>query len=155
MQEGGCGAAPKHYVGNDYETEQFTASTEVGAVVSDWTAVRTRCRPCLPSPGDARPRRCMGIGAGGRRPRWRVPQAAIDRNVRRLLLFAARVGALVGFGPAAPQLACRGQHCYCPRGLRRWYGPGPQRRRSCFLGLFRVTFDDQTPGSTERRVMCA
>ena len=33
-------AAPKHYVGNDYETEQFTASYRVGAVVSDWTADR-------------------------------------------------------------------------------------------------------------------
>lgn len=29
MQEQGVGATPKHYVANDYETERFTASTEV------------------------------------------------------------------------------------------------------------------------------
>ncbi|HYH32148.1 MAG TPA: glycoside hydrolase family 3 C-terminal domain-containing protein, partial [Pseudonocardia sp.] len=29
VQENGVGATPKHYVGNDYETERFTASTEV------------------------------------------------------------------------------------------------------------------------------
>ena len=48
-------AAPKHYVGNDYETGQFTASTEVGAVVSDWTAVRAlaaaRASQALVMPG--------------------------------------------------------------------------------------------------------
>ncbi|WP_198961197.1 glycoside hydrolase family 3 protein [Pseudonocardia sp. MH-G8] len=29
VQENGVGATPKHYVGNDHETERFTASTEV------------------------------------------------------------------------------------------------------------------------------
>src|ERR1700712_256211 len=29
VQENGVGATPKHYVANDYETERFTASTEV------------------------------------------------------------------------------------------------------------------------------
>src|SRR5262249_45949524 len=29
LQENGVGATPKHYVANDYETERFTASSEV------------------------------------------------------------------------------------------------------------------------------
>ena len=61
------------------------------------------------------------------------PEATIDRKVRRLLVFAGRVGALEGFGPrGAATRSCRGQNCYCPWGFRRWYGTGPQRRRSCF-----------------------
>ncbi len=85
------------------------------------------------------------------------PEAAIDRNVRRLLLFAPRVGALEGFGPAAPQLA--------PVEDGIAIAPGASAAGTVLVGneggpaspgpALRVTFDDQTPGSTERRVICA
>jgi hypothetical protein len=54
------------------------------------------------------------------------PEAAIDRKVRRLLVFAARVGALEGFGPrGAATHSCRGQNCYCPWGLPPLVRYGP------------------------------
>ena len=85
------------------------------------------------------------------------PEAAIDRKVRRLLVFAARVGALEGFGPAAPQLA--------PVEDRIAIAPGASAAGTVLVRneggpaspgpALRMTFDDQTLGSTERRVMCA
>ena len=159
MQEQGIGACPKHYVANDYETERFTASTEVseralrelyllaferpvvegeawtvmsaynrvngvratehellrtplktawgfdGVVVSDWTAVRSlasaRAAQDLVMPGPAGPwgeALVAAVRAG------EVDEAVVDDKVRRMLLLAARVGALDGVDPvrAAP-----------------------------------------------------
>ena len=154
LQSTGVAAAPKHYVANDYETERFTASSEVpadalhevylrpfedavtrggawlvmsaynavngttasehplltdplrtawefdGVVVSDWGGVRsvraaaTGQDLVMPGPhgpwGDALVR---AIEEGS------VPLAAVDDKVRRLLLLAARVGALDGVAP--------------------------------------------------------
>ncbi|MER7787020.1 glycoside hydrolase family 3 C-terminal domain-containing protein [Streptomyces sp. NPDC097640] len=73
-----------------------------GAVVSDWTAVRSTeasasARQDLAMPGPDGPwgdRLVAAVREG------RVPEAAIDEKVRRLLRLAARVGALRGAGPA-------------------------------------------------------
>lgn len=157
VQDQGVGATPKHYVANDYETERFTASTEVseralrelylaafeeavsqarawlvmsaynsingvtatehdlletplnsewgfdGVVISDWTAVRSLAAASaaqdlvMPGPdgpwGDALVR---AVREG------RIGEADIDRKVRRILLLAARVGALDGVAAPAP-----------------------------------------------------
>ncbi|PYY47483.1 glycoside hydrolase family 3 protein [Curtobacterium sp. MCBD17_023] len=158
VQEHGVAATPKHYIANDYETDRFTASTEVseralrelyllafekavteahawavmssynavngvtasendlletplnaewgfdGVVVSDWTGVRS-VEAATASQDLAMP---------GPNPWWSegpllaavesgaVPMAAIDRKVRRILLLAARVGALSGVDAAGP-----------------------------------------------------
>jgi beta-glucosidase len=158
VQEHGVAATPKHYIANDYETDRFTASTEVseralrelyllafekavteahawavmssynavngvtasenelletplnsewgfdGVVVSDWTGVRS-VEAAAASQDLAMP---------GPNPWWsegpllaavesgEVPMAAIDRKVRRILLLAARVGALSGLDGPAP-----------------------------------------------------
>ncbi|MDO3696800.1 glycoside hydrolase family 3 C-terminal domain-containing protein [Curtobacterium flaccumfaciens] len=155
VQENGVAATPKHYIANDYETDRFTASTEVsdralrelyllafekavteahawaimssynaingvtasendlletplnsewgfdGIVVSDWTGVR--------SVDSAKA--SQDVAMPGPNPWWsegpllaavqsgKVPMAAIDRKVRRILTLAARVGALEGFEP--------------------------------------------------------
>ncbi|WP_416393279.1 MULTISPECIES: beta-glucosidase H [unclassified Curtobacterium] len=157
VQENGVAATPKHYIANDYETDRFTASTEVsdralrelyllafekavteahawavmssynaingvtasendlletplnsewgfdGIVVSDWTGVR--------SVDSAKA--SQDVAMPGPNPWWSegpllaavqdgsVPEAAIDRKVRRILTLAARVGALEGFEPVA------------------------------------------------------
>lgn len=159
VQENGVAATPKHYIANDYETDRFTASTEVsdralrelyllafekavteahawavmssynaingvtasendlletplnsewgfdGIVVSDWTGVR--------SVDSAKA--FQDVAMPGPNPWWSegpllaavqdgsVPEAAIDRKVRRILTLAARVGALEGFEPVAAQ----------------------------------------------------
>ncbi|WP_022908476.1 beta-glucosidase H [Curtobacterium sp. B18] len=159
VQENGVAATPKHYIANDYETDRFTASTEVsdralrelyllafekavteahawavmssynaingvtasendlletplnsewgfdGIVVSDWTGVR--------SVDSAKA--SQDVAMPGPNPWWSegpllaavqdgsVPEAAIDRKVRRILTLAARVGALEGFEPVAAQ----------------------------------------------------
>lgn len=75
-----------------------------GAVVSDWTAVRSTAEAGaagtdLAMPGPAGPwgeALIAAVHAG------RVPAAAVDEKVRRLLRLAARVGALEGVEPAAP-----------------------------------------------------
>ncbi|MFD0921416.1 beta-glucosidase [Saccharopolyspora rosea] len=158
VQDNGVGATPKHYVANDYETERFTASTEVsdralrelylaafekavveagawlvmssynaingvtateselldtplrsewgfdGVVISDWTAVRSLAAAeaeqdlVMPGPhGPWGPALVEAVRGG------RIPESTVDRKVRRLLLLAARVGALEGFEPATPQ----------------------------------------------------
>ncbi|MFS0731714.1 glycoside hydrolase family 3 C-terminal domain-containing protein [Curtobacterium sp. 1P10AnD] len=157
VQENGVAATPKHYIANDYETDRFTASTEVsdralrelyllafekavteahawaimssynsingvtasehdlletplnsewgfdGIVVSDWTGVR--------SVDSAKA--SQDVAMPGPNPWWSegpllsavesgdVPMDAIDRKVRRILVLAARVGALEGFEPVA------------------------------------------------------
>ncbi|MEK6312180.1 MAG: glycoside hydrolase family 3 N-terminal domain-containing protein, partial [Curtobacterium sp.] len=159
VQENGVAATPKHYIANDYETDRFTASTEVsdralrelyllafekavteahawaimssynaingvtasendlletplnsewgfdGIVVSDWTGVR--------SVDSAKA--SQDVAMPGQNPWWsegplldavrsgEVPEADIDRKVRRILTLAARVGALEGFEPVAAQ----------------------------------------------------
>ncbi|WP_420368779.1 glycoside hydrolase family 3 C-terminal domain-containing protein [Curtobacterium sp. L1-20] len=159
VQENGVAATPKHYIANDYETDRFTASTEVsdralrelyllafektvteahawavmssynaingvtasendlletplnsewgfdGIVVSDWTGVRSVASATA----------SQDVAMPGPNPWWSegpllaavrdgsVPEAAIDRKVRRILTLAARVGALEGFEPVAAQ----------------------------------------------------
>jgi beta-glucosidase len=159
VQENGVAATPKHYIANDYETDRFTASTEVsdralrelyllafekavteahawaimssynaingvtasendlletplnsewgfdGIVVSDWTGVR--------SVDSAKA--SQDVAMPGPNPWWsegplldavrsgEVPEADVDRKVRRILTLAARVGALEGFEPVAAQ----------------------------------------------------
>ncbi|ROP61510.1 glycoside hydrolase family 3 protein [Curtobacterium sp. PhB115] len=159
VQENGVAATPKHYIANDYETDRFTASTEVsdralrelyllafekavteahawaimssynsingvtasenelletplnsewgfdGIVVSDWTGVRSVDSATA----------SQDVAMPGPNPWWSegpllaavrdgsVPEAAIDRKVRRILTLAARVGALEGFEPVAAQ----------------------------------------------------
>src|SRR3954451_20264364 len=154
VQENGAGATPKHYVANDYETERFTASTEVseralrelyllafeqpiteshpwlvmsaynaingvtatehallqdplksewgfdGVVISDWTAVRSLASAAaaqdLVMPGPDGP---WGEALVDAVRDGRIPEALVDDKVQRLLLLAARVGALEGFAP--------------------------------------------------------
>ncbi|GAB2874312.1 beta-glucosidase family protein [Streptomyces mayteni] len=163
LQDHGVAATPKHYVANDYETERFTASTEVseralrelyllafekavvearawsvmsaynaingvtatehellatplksewgfdGVVVSDWTAVRSLASAeaeqdlVMPGPkGPWGPALVAAVRDG------RIDEAVVDRKVRRILLLAARVGALDGFEPATPPPAVDG-----------------------------------------------
>lgn len=157
LQENGVAASPKHFVGNDSETERMTVDVQVdertlrelylapfeqivadagpwlvmaaynsvngptmtenplidivlkgewgfdGAVVSDWTAVRSTeaagaAGNDLAMPGPAGP---WGDALVAAVRRGRVPETAIDEKVRRLLRLASRVGALDGFAPAA------------------------------------------------------
>ncbi|WP_254207328.1 beta-glucosidase family protein [Nocardia alni] len=75
-----------------------------GVVVSDWTAIRSTDGAaastdlCMPGPpmlwGEPL---AEAVRAG------RVPEAAIDEKVRRILRFATRVGALDGSPRAAPE----------------------------------------------------
>jgi beta-glucosidase len=82
-----------------------------GVVVSDWWAVRTTepsalARQDLAMPGPDGPwgdKLVAAVLAG------RVPEAAIDAKVLRLLRLAARVGALDGFGPPPPAAAIDGR----------------------------------------------
>lgn len=156
VQEHGVAATPKHFVGNDSETDRMTVDVRVdertlrelylapfeqivadagpwlvmssynavngptmtenplindvlkaewgfdGAVVSDWTAVRSTdaagaAGNDLAMPGPAGP---WGDALVTAVREGRVPPAAIDDKVRRLLRLAARVGALDGFAPA-------------------------------------------------------
>ncbi len=76
-----------------------------GVVVSDWNAVRStaaagRAGTDLAMPGPSTPWSGEALAAAVRS--GEVPEAAIDAKVRRLLLLAARVGALDGFTPATP-----------------------------------------------------
>jgi beta-glucosidase len=75
-----------------------------GVVVSDWSATRSteasaRAALDLVMPGPHGP---WGGELVGAVRDGRVPQAAVDDKVRRLLRLAARVGALRGVDPAAP-----------------------------------------------------
>ena len=78
-----------------------------GVVMSDWWAARTT-EPAangaldLAMPGPTGP---WGDALVGAVRDGRVPEAAIDEKVVRILRLAARVGALDGVGPAAPQPA--------------------------------------------------
>lgn len=154
-QDNGVGACPKHYVANDFETERFSASVEVGeqalhevylapferavssgrawsvmsaynavggttmtehpllseplkgswgfdgVVISDWTAVRSLASAAaaqdLVMPGPMGP---WGDALVDAVESGEVPLDAVDDKVRRILLLAARVGALEG-GDAA------------------------------------------------------
>ena len=75
-----------------------------GVVVSDWSATRST---------EASARAALDLVMPGPQGPWggelvaavregRVPEAAVDVKVRRLLRLAARVGALEGVDPAAP-----------------------------------------------------
>lgn len=79
-----------------------------GVVVSDWTAVRSvesaKHSQDLVMPGPDGP---WGKALVEAVRRGEVEEAAIDRKVRRLLLLAARVGALDGFTPAAAEPVSR------------------------------------------------
>ncbi|MEP7765487.1 glycoside hydrolase family 3 C-terminal domain-containing protein [Sanguibacter sp. 25GB23B1] len=155
VQEKGVGATPKHYIANDYETDRFTASTEVseralrelyllafekpvvdagawlvmssynavngvtvtehellrtplkdewgfdGVVISDWTAVRSvesaAAAQDLVMPGPDGP---WGQALVDAVRDGRIAESAIDEKVLRILLLAARVGALEGFEPS-------------------------------------------------------
>src|SRR4051794_26018287 len=155
VQENGVGATPKHYVANDYETERFTASTEVseralrelyllafeqpiteshpwlvmsaynaingvtatehallqdplksewgfdGVVISDWTAVRSlasaEAAQDLVMPGPDGP---WGDALVAAVREGRISESLIHEKVRRILLLAARVGALDGVAAA-------------------------------------------------------
>lgn len=74
-----------------------------GVVISDWTAVRSvesaKHAQDLVMPGPDGP---WGEALVEAIRRGDVEEAAIDRKVRRILLLAARVGALEGFPPAVP-----------------------------------------------------
>ncbi|GAA4415361.1 glycoside hydrolase family 3 C-terminal domain-containing protein [Georgenia halophila] len=82
-----------------------------GVVISDWTAVRSLESASysqdlvMPGPegpwGDAL---IEAVRAGA------IDEAVVDRKVRRILLLAARVGALEGFTPAAAVNADAGRH---------------------------------------------
>lgn len=159
IQSTGVAASPKHYVANDYETERFTASSEVpadalhevhlrpfedtvtrggawalmsaynavngvtasehplltdplrtvwgfdGLVVSDWGGVRSVRAAAtgqdLVMPG---PRGPWGAALVEAVEAGTVPMTAVDDKVRRLLLLAARVGALDGVAVDAPDV---------------------------------------------------
>ncbi len=157
LQDHGVAATPKHYVGNDSETDRFTVDVIVddrtlrevylaafepavveaqtwmimssynsvngntmsenelladplrsewgfdGVMVSDWGAVRTtraaNFEQDLAMPG---PRGAWGDALVAAVRSGEVEEAAIDRKVQRILLLAARVGALTDVpGPAS------------------------------------------------------
>jgi beta-glucosidase len=160
VQDNGVGATPKHYVANDYETDRFTASSEVsdralrelylfafekaviearawlvmssynsvngvtvtesdlletplnsewgfdGVVISDWTAVRSLASAAasqdlvMPGPGGPWGSALVAAVRDGR-----IRESVIDRKVLRILLLAARVGAIEGIEPAASLVA--------------------------------------------------
>ncbi|MBZ4486760.1 glycoside hydrolase family 3 C-terminal domain-containing protein [Microbacterium sp. cx-55] len=149
LQEMGVAANLKHYVANDYETDRYTANSQVedralheiylaafeepvreagawavmsaynavngvsatesplltdplktewefdGVVVSDWTAVRTLASAAagqdlaMPGPGGPWGDALVDAVRSGQ-----IPESTIDDKVRRILLLAARVGAL-------------------------------------------------------------
>ncbi len=71
-----------------------------GVVVGDWTAVRSIASArepqdlAMPGPGGPWGPALVAAVRDGH-----VPEAAVDRKVRRILTLAARVGALAGHGP--------------------------------------------------------
>jgi beta-glucosidase len=77
-----------------------------GVVISDWTAVRSiqsaNASQDLAMPGPPGP---WGDALVAAVQSGEVPVAAIDRKVRRILLLAARVGALEAFEPAVDEPA--------------------------------------------------
>ncbi|MBN9140544.1 MAG: glycoside hydrolase family 3 C-terminal domain-containing protein [Micrococcales bacterium] len=81
-----------------------------GVVVSDWTAVRSldsaRYSQDLVMPGPVGP---WGDALVAAVEKGDVDVTAIDRKVRRILLLAARVGALEGFAFPAPPAAVDGR----------------------------------------------
>lgn len=74
-----------------------------GVVVSDWTAVRSvnsaRYPQDLAMPG---PDGAWGPALLAAVKRGEIPEATIDRKVKRILRLATRVGALEGFEPIQP-----------------------------------------------------
>ncbi|HEX5188790.1 MAG TPA: glycoside hydrolase family 3 C-terminal domain-containing protein [Streptosporangiaceae bacterium] len=159
VQDHGVAATVKHYVANDFETERFTASTEVseralrelylapfealvrearawavmsaynavngvpmttngalqlgvlrqewgfdGVVVSDWMAAHDTVGTAnggldvvMPARGSPWGSRLIAAVHDGE-----VPPEVIDEHVSRVLLLAARVGALAGVSEAVP-----------------------------------------------------
>lgn len=75
-----------------------------GVVISDWTAVRSiasaHASQDLVMPGPDGP---WGAALVAAVRDGRVPEAAVDRKVERILRLAARVGALTGFAPAVAE----------------------------------------------------
>jgi beta-glucosidase len=80
-----------------------------GVVISDWTAVRTLASAAAPQdlvmPGPDGP---WGDELVAAVESGRIPVAVVDDKVRRILVLAARVGALAGFDPAVPAVAASG-----------------------------------------------
>jgi beta-glucosidase len=91
----------------EHELLETPLSTEWGfdgVVISDWTAVRSldSARACqdLVMPGPKGP---WGDALLEAVRNGDIAESVVDRKVRRLLLLAARVGALAGVEPAVPQ----------------------------------------------------
>ena len=105
-----------------------------GVVVSDWGALYD---------GEPAARAALDLTMPGPEEKWgeplveavragRVPEAAIDAKVRRLLLLAARAGALDGIEPGAPKPAAGRIEDAAPlarEAAPRGSGAAAQRRR--------------------------
>ncbi|MET7339415.1 glycoside hydrolase family 3 C-terminal domain-containing protein [Nonomuraea sp. NPDC005650] len=215
VQSGGVAATPKHYVGNDFETERFTANVSVseralrelylaafekavvesrawavmsaynavngatmtenpllaeplcgewgfdGVVVSDWWAARTTvpaalARQDLVMPGPDGP---WGEALVAAVRDGRVPESAVDEKVLRLLLLAARVGALADRPPVpatttttaedgaalARRVAADGMVLVRNDGELPWAAPGP--RSAAVIGHNALQIRTQGGGS--------